>query len=170
MSHYSSQNKICDSDTTQGNKFFKPFPRQVLPQNLLTDLLPEYRHPSEMMLLTDKNKSQHHICEIFNSSQEKVGYRMALAEAGIAHKLNKRPIGRPKTVNHQYLQRLQELVSGSPRNYGYAFSNWTASCLSQHLNQELGIKISDRHINRLLKQMGLSTKLKSSSPQATESL
>ncbi|MBD2165339.1 helix-turn-helix domain-containing protein [Calothrix membranacea FACHB-236] len=169
MSHYSSQNKICDSDATPANKFLKPFPRKVSPKNLPVDLQPESRHQLEMMLLADSNKSHKHICNIFNSAQEMARYGMAVAEIGLAHKLNKRPIGRPKTVNHQYLERLKELVSANPRDRGYAFGSWTASSLNKHLHQELGIKISDRHINRLLKHMGLSTKQKSSSPQATES-
>ena len=50
------------------------------------------------------------------------------------------------------------MVSQSPRECGYAFSRWTANWLSRHLQKELGIAISDRHINRLLKQMGLSTR------------
>ncbi|MEM8779799.1 MAG: helix-turn-helix domain-containing protein, partial [Cyanobacteria bacterium P01_G01_bin.49] len=37
---------------------------------------------------------------------------------------------------------------------------WTAGWLSRHLEKEFDIKISDRYINQLLKQMGLSTKLK----------
>ncbi|MEW6498921.1 MAG: winged helix-turn-helix domain-containing protein, partial [Cyanobacteriota bacterium] len=49
-------------------------------------------------------------------------------------------------------------VSGSPRDYGYAFRRWTANWLSKHLAKELGISISDRHVKRLLKQMGLSTR------------
>jgi transposase len=80
----------------------------------------------------------------------------------MAHKWKERKIGRPKTVNNQYLERLKDLVSHSPREYGYAFSNWTAQWLSKHLAKELGITISDRHINRLLKQMGLSTRAKNS--------
>jgi transposase len=89
-------------------------------------------------------------------------YWIGIAEAGMAHKWNQRPLGRPKIVNHQYIERLKELVNSSPREYGYAFSDWTAQWLSKHLAKELGIKISDRHINRLLKQMGLSTKRKNS--------
>jgi transposase len=87
---------------------------------------------------------------------------MGIGEAGMSHKWKERKIGRPKTVNNQYLERLKDLVSHSPREYGYAFSNWTAQWLSKHLAKELGITISDRHINRLLKQMGLSTRAKNS--------
>jgi putative transposase len=95
-------------------------------------------------------------------------YWIGIAEAGLAHKWNERPIGRPKIVNNQYMDRLKELVSNSPRDYGYAFTHWTAQWLSKHLASELGISISDRHINRLLKQMGLSTKPKNNRPQVTE--
>lgn len=68
------------------------------------------------------------------------------------------PVGRPKTINDEYLTRLKELVSHSPKQFGYPFSRWTAHWLRKHLLQETGVAISDRHINRLLKQMGLSTR------------
>jgi transposase len=67
-------------------------------------------------------------------------------------------VGRPKTINDQYLDRLKELVSHSPKQFGYPFDRWTAQWLRKHLLQETGVAISDRHINRLLKQMGLSTR------------
>ena len=47
--------------------------------------------------------------------------------------------------------------------YGFSFQRWTANWLSKHLAKELGIEISDRHIKRLLKQLGLSTRSKPSS-------
>ncbi|MBE9011420.1 helix-turn-helix domain-containing protein [Pseudanabaenaceae cyanobacterium LEGE 13415] len=68
------------------------------------------------------------------------------------------PVGRPKTINDDYLARLKELVSHSPKQFGYPFERWTAHWLKKHLLQETGVAISDRHINRLLKQMGLSTR------------
>lgn len=68
------------------------------------------------------------------------------------------PVGRPKTINDDYLARLKELVSHSPKQFGYPFDRWTAHWLRKHLLQETGVAISDRHINRLLKQMGLSTR------------
>lgn len=67
-------------------------------------------------------------------------------------------VGRPKTVTEPYLERLRELVSHDPRQFGYPFRRWTARWLNQHLSQEYGVSVSDRHINRLLKQMGLSTR------------
>jgi diguanylate cyclase (GGDEF)-like protein/PAS domain S-box-containing protein len=65
-------------------------------------------------------------------------------------------LGRPKATTHQYLQRLQELVNHSPEDYGYARKRWTGQLLKQQLATEFSIEVSDRHINRLLQQMGLS--------------
>jgi putative transposase len=76
---------------------------------------------------------------------------------------NTQPIGRPKIVTDQYLERLRELVSHSPRDFGYPFQRWTAQWLKRHLARETGLEVSDRHVNRLLKQMGLSTREKANS-------
>ncbi|MBW4645364.1 MAG: helix-turn-helix domain-containing protein [Goleter apudmare HA4340-LM2] len=168
MSQYSSQDKAFESYEMQESKFLTPFQRKALLKNLQANLQPEYRRRIEIMLLADVGKSQTQICETLGCSQEMARYWIGIAEAGLAHKWNERPIGRPKIVNHQYIERLKELVTHSPRDYGYAFGYWTAQWLSKHLAGEFGIVISDRHINRLLKQMGLSTKRKSSPPPETD--
>jgi transposase len=77
---------------------------------------------------------------------------------------NDPPVGRPKIISDHYLSRLKELVSGSPRDYGYPFQRWTAQWLKRHLARETGVEVSDRHINRLLKQMGLSTRPQTTAP------
>jgi transposase len=68
------------------------------------------------------------------------------------------PLGRPKIITEEYIASLQELVNRSPKEYGYPFQRWTAAWLRCHLAKELGIEVSDRHVNRLLNQMGLSTR------------
>jgi transposase len=68
------------------------------------------------------------------------------------------PTGRPKVITEEYVAFLQELVKRSPKEYGYPFQRWTAAWLRYHLAKELGIEVSDRHVSRLLKQMGLSTR------------
>ncbi len=171
MSHSLSQSENLENYNIQNfqeGKFLTSFQKKALLKSLQTDLQPEYRRRIEIMLLADVGKSQSQICETIGCSQEMARYWIGLAEAGLAHKWNERPIGRPKIVNDQYLDRLKELVSHSPRDYGYAFTYWTAQWLSKHLANEFNIQISDRHINRLLKQMGLSTKRKSSQPPETD--
>ncbi len=71
---------------------------------------------------------------------------------------SRQSVGRPKTINDAYLERLKELVSHSPRHFGYPFERWTARWLRDHLAKEFELEISDRHVNRLLQQMGLSAR------------
>jgi transposase len=169
MTQPSIQEQAFESYDFTDSKFLTPFQRKVLLKNLHLNLQPEYCRRLQIMLLADQGKSQTQICQMLGCSQEMARYWSAVAQAGLAHTWQERPIGRPKTINDQYIERLKELVSHSPSEYGYAFGCWTAQWLSKHLATEFGISISDRHINRLLKQMGLSTKQKRScGKQATD--
>jgi putative transposase len=146
-------------------KLLSPFQRKLLQKSLEKKLRPEYRRRIEIMLMADLGHSQTEICTALNCSHETARYWMFMARTGQAHQWQTLPVGRPKTIDENYLTRLQHLVSQSPREFGYAFSRWTAQWLSKHLEKELGLQISDRHINRLLKQMGLSTRYKQSRTQ-----
>ncbi|MBE9001544.1 transposase [Nostoc sp. LEGE 12447] len=138
--------------------YLTTFQHKLLLKSLETDLRPEYRRRIEIMLLADSGQSQTQICETLGCSQETARHWMTVAQTGQAHHWSDRPMGRPKAVNEQYLTRLQELASHSPREYGYAFERWTGQWLSKHLTKEMGMKVSACHINRLLKEMGLSTR------------
>jgi putative transposase len=140
---------------TQG-RYLTPFQKKLLQKNLQTSLRDEYRRRIEIMLLADEGQSQRQICQALSCSKETARYWIAKAQAGQAHNWQDSPRGRPKTVNKQYIKRLRELVSKSPREYGYSFERWTAQWLSKQLDKDLGIEVSARHINRLLVQMDLS--------------
>ena len=157
MLEYSAQKAFEDSNS-EWDCFLTPFQRKLLLKNLEQDLRPEYRQRIEIMLLADRGYSQSQICTTLNCSQETARYWIFMAQTGQAHKWNAFPIGRPKKINDKYLARLQVLVTNSPREFGYAFERWTAQWLSKQLAKEFGIEVSDRHINRLLKKMGLSTR------------
>ena len=86
------------------------------------------------------------------------GYETSLNNPPIIQSSIPIPIGRPKTIDDAYIQRLEALVRQSPKVLGYAFDRWTAHWLRKHLLQESGIAVTERHINRLLRQMGLSTR------------
>jgi transposase len=77
------------------------------------------------------------------------------------------PIGRPKVITDEYVAYLRNLVQQSPQAYGYPFKRWTAAWLRCHLAKALDIEVSDRHINRLLQQMGLSTRTANAPAAAT---
>ena len=162
MSHYQGKPDTKNPDTPTG-KFLTPFQRKLLQKSLQEDLHESYRQRIEIMLLADEGKSQAEICQTLGCCPATARHWMHVARAGMAHQWQNCPIGRPKAVNDQYLERLKELVSHSPRDYGYPFGRWTGQWLSKHLAKELGIEISDRNVNLLLKKMGLSTRPKSNS-------
>jgi transposase len=150
--------------------FLTPFQHKLLIKNLQEELCPEHQHRIEIMMLADRGHSQAQIRKILGCSQETVRYWVAIAKSGQAHLWSEFTVGRPKSANQEYCRRLQELVEQSPRDYGYAFQRWTAMWLSKHLAKELGISISDRHINRLLKAMGLSTRKQAETNEPNASL
>ncbi|AFY48149.1 transposase [Nostoc sp. PCC 7524] len=158
MSHNTNQFQNSENSESNIGKCLTPFQRKSLLKKLQTDLQPKYRRRIEIMLLADQGKSQTEICKTLGCSYHMARYWIGLAKAGLAHQWQEQPVGRPKSVNEQYLKCLKDLVSHSPREYGYPFQSWTAQWLSKHLAREMGIEITERHISRLLKQMGLSTK------------
>lgn len=137
-----------------------PLQRELLLKHLKSDLPRKYYRRIKIMLLADEGQSRKQICEALGCSQETARYWIFMAHIGQVDQWKHSYGGRPKVINEEYLERLQELVKQSPKNFGYPFRRWTGHKLSKHLLQEFRIKLSDRHINRLLKQMGLSTREK----------
>lgn len=143
-------------------KYLTSFQHKLLTKSLQQkDLRPEHRCRISIMLMADEGFSKVEISKALKCTQETARYWSGQARAGQAHNWQDCPVGRPKTINQEYLDRLRELVTNSPRDYGYSFERWTGHWLSKQLNKEQGIELSSRHVNRLLKQMGLSTRPKS---------
>ncbi|MDF5730560.1 MAG: helix-turn-helix domain-containing protein [Rhizonema sp. PD38] len=166
MSHNQAKhgNKALDNRT---GKFLTPFERKMLLESLQDDLPESYRQRIQIMLLADQGNSQTKICQTLGCCPATARHWIHVACTGMAHQWQERSFGRPKTVNEQYLERLKELITHSPRDYGYPFRQWTKNWLHKHLEKEFGIEVSDRHLQRLLKQMGLSTRPKPSNDQET---
>lgn len=131
---------------------------EILPEKLPKNLENTQRRRLEIILRSHLGQSQAEICAALGCSKDMARYWMAIAKNPQIDSWQDSHAGRPKRVNQLYLKRLKELVNSSPKDHGYAFQRWTAKCLSQHLAKELDIEVSDRHVNRLLKQMGLSTR------------
>lgn len=136
---------------------------EIVPEALAEDLEPIHRRRLEIAIRTHLGQSQAEICDALGCSKDTARHWMTIAKMEGLKSWYNQPVGRPKRVDDDYKQRLRELVTSSPKKHGYAFKRWTAGWLSKHLAKELGIEISDRHVNRLLKQMGLSTRKSASS-------
>ena len=148
-------------------KYLTAFQRELLQKSLREDLSNKQRQRIHIMLLADEGQTQAQICQKLGCCQATARHWIMMARIKQAHHWKSNPIGRPLTVNDEYLQRLKELVTKKPqevnvpnREYKYPFQRWTAQKLSQHLHLELGIKVTPQHLNRLLKEMGLSTRQK----------
>jgi transposase len=165
MSHRQNQLKY----DVFSSKYLTSFQRKLLLESLQKSLPESYRQRIEIMLLADEGKTQTEICQILGCCAATARHWTHIARAGIAHQWQDCPIGRPKAVNDEYLERLKELVNSTPRDHGYSFRRWTANWLGKHLAKEFGIEVSDRHLKRLLKQMGLSTLPKPSNTEQTQS-
>lgn len=152
----------CKGKALVEHEILTPFQRKLLQKNLEEDLPNQYRRRIQIMLLADQGKSQAEICQNLGCCPATVRHWTHIARSGMAHQWQHCPIGRPKAVNEAYSERLKELFNHSPRDYGYSFRRWTTSWLQKHLAKEFGIEVSNRHIKRLLKQMGLSTRSKPS--------
>ncbi|MEA5516742.1 helix-turn-helix domain-containing protein [Nodularia sp. UHCC 0506] len=149
------------SHTDTGGQVLTPFQRKRLQKDLQDEKLsPRYRQRIQIMLLADEGKTQNQICELLKCSRVTARYWISQAKSGEAHNWQATPLGRPKAVNQEYKERLRQLVGQSPKDFGYSKDIWTADWLSKSLENELDIKVDKRHINRLLKEMGLSTRPK----------
>ena len=160
------QDPKCDEGKVVG-KYLTTFQRKLLQKSRQQELTDKQRQRIQIMLLADEGESQARICEELGCCQATARHWIAQARNNQAHNWNSNPIGRPTLVDEQYQERLKLLVNKSPqevnvpnRDYQYPFKRWTAKKLSQHLEAELGIKVTPQHLNRLLKQMGLSTRPK----------
>ena len=136
--------------------------REMLLESLQEDCPESQRQRIQIMLLADEGITQAEICQILGCCPATARHWIHIARHGMVHQWQDCPIGRPKLVSNEYLQRLKELFYSNPRGYGYGSQHWTLNWLQKHLCEEFGFKVSDRHFKRLLKQMGLSTRRKSS--------
>ncbi len=96
------------------------------------------------------------ICQLLGCSAVTARRWMLMTKEGKAEQWNHQTFGRPQKVNQNYLLRLEELLKHSPKEFGSKSESWKAKSLAKQLTREFGIEISDRHINRLLKQRGLT--------------
>jgi transposase len=138
--------------------YLTPFQRQLLRENIQKELPNAHRQRLEIMLLTDEGKTQAEICRILGCSTATASRWIQLTKAGLAHKYLDCPVGRPKIVTDEYIESLQRLLQHSPRDYGYPFKTWTISWLGKHLAKEMGIEVSQSHLKRVMRDLGLSTR------------
>jgi transposase len=135
-------------------KYLSPSQRQDLSEILRSGTLPEIdRKRIQIILLADEGKSQAEICKLLDCTAATASKWILIAESGASDRWQKYRRGRPPKVDQPYLDRLKELISKSPRDFGYSFNRWSGVWLARHLEKEFGIELTPTHINRLRKQL-----------------
>jgi transposase len=112
----------------------------------------------QIILMIGEGKSQKEICQTLHCSPATVRPWIQVVKAGQVHRWEEFcQDGRPKTLTEQHRKRLSEWVRyHSPKDFRFAFDRWTAKPLQQMLLKEFGIEISTRHINRILRELGVA--------------
>jgi transposase len=149
--------------------YLTSFQRHLLHENIKKELPTSYKQRLEIILLTDEGKTQAEICRILGCSTATASRWIQLTKAGLAHQYLDCPVGRPKIVTDEYIEFLQRLLKNSPRDYGYPFKTWTISWLGKHLAKEMGIEVSESHLKRVMRDLGLSTRSKVQPEKHTQS-
>ena len=144
--------------------YLTSFQRQMLQEHIAKEVPAAYRQRLEIVLLTDKGKTQAQICRILGCSAATANRWMQLTKAGLAHQYLDYPVGRPKLITDEYIEFLRELLQHSPQNYGYPFKTWTVGWLGKHIAKEKGIEVSHSHLKRVMRELGLSTRTKAQQP------
>ncbi len=149
--------------------YLTAFQRQLLGESIDKDIPAAHRQRLEIVLLTDAGKTQAEICRSLGCSAATASRWMQLTKAGLAHQYLDYPVGRPKLVTDEYIEFLRELLKHSPRDYGYPFKTWTVSWLGKHIAKEKGITVSQSHLKRVMRELGLSTRTAAQQPSSQPS-
>ena len=125
----------------------------------LLEILTEPNIPSidrkriQIILFTDEGKSQGEIRKLLDCTAATASKWILIAESGKIDHWQKYRCGRASKADQSYLDLLRELISKSPRYFGYSFKWWSGLWLAQHLEKEFGVALTPTHINRLRKQL-----------------
>lgn len=142
------------STSSSTGKYLSLSQRQQLLEILTEPNIPNIdRKRIQIILFADEGKSQSEIRKLLDCTAATASKWILIAESGKIDRWQKYRRGRPSKVDQLYLDRLKELISKSPRDFGYSFNRWSGVWLAQHLEKEFGVALTPTHINRLRKQL-----------------
>lgn len=145
---------VTKAMSSSTGKYLSLSQRQQLLEILTEPNIPDIdRKRIQIILFADEGKSQGEIRKLLDCTAATASKWILIAESGKIDRWQKYRRGRPSKVDQPYLDRLKELISKSPRDFGYSFKRWSGVCLARHLEKEFGVALTPTHINRLRKQL-----------------
>ena len=120
---------------------------------------PDFRDACRAVLLLGSGQSRPDVAAQFDVHAATVGrWATSFRQRGVdglrGPEQDRR--GRPRKLQTQDLEWLRQTVLTSPRQLGYAFTNWTLPRLARYLKQQRTVKVQPHYLGLLLRRMGLS--------------
>lgn len=118
---------------------------------------------AQALLWLAEGKSPEEVADVLNITRQTVYNWIRRFEredfADIASRILDSPrSGRPPTAKGIIDPIIAEVIDRDPRQYGYHYTNWTASLLQIYLAQEHGIKVSRYSVSRAIDRLELRWK------------
>ena len=113
-----------------------------------------YDHRLHATLLVAQGLSCRNVSELLGDSPRSVAYWVNRFESeGLAGLVDADRPGRPRRLDEQQIDQVQEALRLSPADYGFTANIWDGKLLSHYISQQFGTSIGVRQCQRLFRQL-----------------
>ena len=113
-----------------------------------------YDHRLHATLLVAQGLSCRNVSELLGDSPRSVAYWVNRFESeGLAGLVDADRPGRPRRLDEQQIDKIQEALRLSPADYGFTANIWDGKLLSHYISQQFGTSIGVRQCQRLFRQL-----------------
>lgn len=114
-----------------------------------------YNHRLHAVLLVAQGMSCRQVANRLGDGARTVAYWVRrFEEEGLSGLTDGEKPGRPKRLNENQLERVEEALRGLPEDAGVKANLWDGKILSAYIKKEWGITIGIRQCQRLFRQLG----------------
>ena len=113
-----------------------------------------YDHRLHAILLVAQGMSCRSVSELLGDSPRSVAYWVNRFEAeGLSGLVDADRPGRPRRIDEQQIDQIQEALRLSPADYGLTAHLWDGKLLSHFIGQQFDIHVGVRQCQRLFRQL-----------------
>lgn len=114
-----------------------------------------YDHRLHAILLVAQGMSCRRVAKLLGDSPRTVAYWVQRFELeGLSGLADAERQGRPRRLNDEQIQQIQQALRNSPSDYGLPANLWEGKVLSYFIQEQFGIELGVRQCQRLFRQFG----------------
>ena len=114
-----------------------------------------YDHRLHAILLVAQGMSCRRVAKLLGDSPRTVAYWVQRFELeGLSGLADAERHGRPRRLNDEQIQQIQQALRNSPSDYGLPANLWDGKVLSYFIQEQFGIELGVRQCQRLFRQFG----------------